>query len=192
MPKGRVALDPNAAVAKLPGFEILPNGKSRVFVQLSKTPVVEEKRGAGGALMYVLKDVHVERRNNTNPLLTMHWNTPVSRAQLVPSGSDLQFVIDLRTPVAPEWKLVNAEGGASVLMIEFASGSYLSRRSEPAPLPQARRNKRESNAPPEKVSLQGDGAGDPLDGNSEEESSSSGRAEPMPERDTAAAGSASR
>ncbi len=33
-----------------------------------------------GAIVYVLKGAHVDKRNNYNPLVTVHFNTPVTSA----------------------------------------------------------------------------------------------------------------
>ncbi|MEO7110937.1 MAG: hypothetical protein ABI183_10915 [Polyangiaceae bacterium] len=111
-------------VATLPGFELLPEGGSRLFVQLTATVQVAEKTVAGG-LTYVLKGARILKRNNENALITVHFNTPVSRARLLPAGGDLHFVVDLRQNVKPTWKLVPAKDGATVLQIDFPGGDYL-------------------------------------------------------------------
>jgi hypothetical protein len=111
-------------VATLPGFELLPEGGSRLFVQLTSNVQVAEKTVAGG-LTYVLKGAHVLKRNNENALVTVHFNTPVTRARLLPAGGDLHFVVDLRQNVKPTWKLVPAKDGATVLEIDFPGGDYL-------------------------------------------------------------------
>jgi hypothetical protein len=111
-------------VATLPGFQMLGEGGSRLFVELSQTVPVEERKGRG-VLTYVLKGAHVELRNNRNALVTVHFNTPVTRARLVPSGHDLLFVVDLRANVAPTWKVNPGKDGASVLVIDFPKGTYV-------------------------------------------------------------------
>ena len=118
----RVAKGPIAKasgpIATLPGFELLGDGGSRVFVQLTQSVPVEE-RAAKGAVTYVLKGAHVAVHNNTNPLVTVHFDTPVSKAQLRPSGGDLLLVIDLRAPSTPSWKLNAAKDGTAILQIDF-------------------------------------------------------------------------
>jgi hypothetical protein len=111
-------------VATMPGFQPTASGGSRLFVMLSEEVSVEERQ-AKGTLTYILKGAHVARRNNTNALVTVHFNTPVSRARLVPKGKDLHFVVDLRAAVTPTWRTEKAEGG-SVVLIEFAPGEYVS------------------------------------------------------------------
>jgi len=112
------------AIATLPGFELLADGSSRLFVQLTRTVPIEEKRVAG-KLTYVLRGARVARRNNENALVTVHFNTPVTTARLVPRGHDLHFVVELRDNVAPTWKLTPAKDGASILMIDFPKGDFL-------------------------------------------------------------------
>lgn len=111
-------------VATLPGFELLPEGGSRLFVELTASIQVVEKPVAGG-ITYILKGAHVAKRNNENALVTVHFNTPVTRARLVPVGGDLHFVVELRQNVKATWKLVPAKDGATVLQIDFPNGTYL-------------------------------------------------------------------
>ncbi|MGH7280240.1 MAG: hypothetical protein ACRELY_01850 [Polyangiaceae bacterium] len=111
-------------IATLPGFLLLPEGGSRLFVELTQNVRVEEKPMAGG-ITYVLKGAHVVKRNNENALVTVHFNTPVTRARLIPRGGDLHFVVELRQNVKPTWKLVPAKDGAAVLQIDFPGGNFL-------------------------------------------------------------------
>lgn len=111
-------------VAMFPGFEQLPDGGTRVFVVLSQQVQVEERK-TQGSLTYVLKGAHVQHHNNTNALVTVHFNTPVSRAKLVPAGADLHLVVDLRAAAQPTWKLTEAEDKTSILQIDFPKGDYL-------------------------------------------------------------------
>jgi hypothetical protein len=113
-----------APVATLPGFEQLPDGGSRLFVDLSSQVPVEERR-APGSVTYVLKGAQVTHHNNTNALVTVHFNTPVYRARLVPSGSDLLFVVELRDPkAAPAFKM-SAKGQGGILTVDFGKGEYV-------------------------------------------------------------------
>ncbi len=111
-------------VATMPGFELLGDGGSRFFVQLTQQVPVESHK-AKGKLTYVLKGAHVDRRNNLNPLVTVHFNTPVTRARLVPAGKNLNFVLELRADVTPTYKVVPGKDGTSLLVIDFPKGKYL-------------------------------------------------------------------
>ena len=77
----------HGAAGAVPGFETLADGSSRLFVELTK-PVAYETKTAKGTVTYVLKGARVSRRNNTNALVTVHFNTPVTSARLVPHGHD--------------------------------------------------------------------------------------------------------
>ncbi len=112
-------------VATLPGFEMLAEGGSRLFVELTQQVPVEERR-ARGTLTYVLHGAHVAVHNNTNPLVTVHFNTPVASARLVPAGHDLLFVVSLRANATPTWKVNPGKEGTSVLTVDFPKGTYLS------------------------------------------------------------------
>jgi hypothetical protein len=110
--------------ATMPGFETLADGSSRLFVELSK-PVKYETKTAKGMITYVLKGAHVSRRNNYNPLVTVHFNTPIASARLVPHGDDLWFVVALRAPSQPTVTLDGTKDGGSMLRVEFPKGDYL-------------------------------------------------------------------
>ena len=116
-----------------PGFETLADGSSRLFVDLTK-PVAYETKTAKGSVTYVLKGARVMRRNNTNALVTVHFNTPVTSARLVPHGHDLWFVVELRAPVQPTVSMDTGKDGAAVMHIELPKGQYLPEAaSTPAP-----------------------------------------------------------
>jgi hypothetical protein len=125
-PRARVARAPSAgpAGAVMPGFETLADGSSRLFVQLSK-PVTYDTRAVPGSVTYVLKGARVLRRNNTNPLVTVHFNTPVTTARLVQHGHDLWFVVELRASVQPTVSMDAGKDGTAVMQIELPKGLYL-------------------------------------------------------------------
>lgn len=123
--------------AIMPGFQMLADGTSQLFVELSK-PVAYDTKTSRGALIFVLKGARVDRRNNFNPLVTVHFNTPVTSARLVPHGKDLWFVVDLRANVQPTVTMDAAKDGGAILRIDFPSGNFLpGQRSAPAPAPAA-------------------------------------------------------
>ena len=119
-------------VATLPGFEMLAEGGSRLFVELSQSVQVDERK-ARGSLTYVLHGAHVTVHNNTNPLVTVHFNTPVASARLVPSGHDLLFVVSLRADATPTWKINPGKEGSSVLTVDFPKGSWVAGAAQSQP-----------------------------------------------------------
>jgi hypothetical protein len=125
----------NAPGAIMPGFEMNADGSSQLFVELTK-PVQYDTKASRGSIVYVLKGAQVEKRNNFNPLVTVHFNTPVTSARLVPRGKDLWFVVDLRASVQPTVTMDAAKEGGAVLRITFPSGSWLPmQKIGPAPSP---------------------------------------------------------
>jgi hypothetical protein len=122
--------------ALMAGFETLADGSTRLFVELSK-PVAFDTKAARSTLTYVLKGAHVDRRNNQNPLVTVHFNTPVTSARLAPHGRDLWLVVDLRASVQPTAAMDATKNGAAILRVDFPKGDYLplSEQSPPAALP---------------------------------------------------------
>jgi hypothetical protein len=124
----------NSPDATMPGFETLADGSTRLFVELSQ-PIAYSAKVGHGAITYVLKGAHVDRRNNYNPLVTVHFNTPVASARLVPHGKDLWFVIALRANANPSVTMDATKEGGAVLRIEFAKGDYIPRAPVPPPSP---------------------------------------------------------
>jgi hypothetical protein len=120
----RVVHRTGAPLATFPGFEQLPDGGSRLFVQLSQTVPVEQ-RVAPGSVTYVLKGAHLRVHNDANALVTVHFNTPVFRARLTPSGNDLLFVLELRSAATPAFKITDNQDKTSTLMIDFAKGDFI-------------------------------------------------------------------
>ncbi len=110
--------------ALMAGFETLADGSTRLFVELSK-PVAYDTKAGPSSLTYVLKGAHVDRRNNQNPLVTVHFNTPVTSARLTPHGRDVWLVVDLRASVQPTAMMDSTKDGAGLFRIEFPKGEYL-------------------------------------------------------------------
>lgn len=142
----------NEAVATFTGFEMLADGGSRVFVQLSRQVEVGEGTAEAPEKMasaphagrkgkkahaapatagvvsrreFVLKGAEVVNPNNERALVTVHFNTPVVRARLVPAGRDLHLMVELRADVTPQMKIVPAKDNGAMLQIDFPQGSYL-------------------------------------------------------------------
>jgi hypothetical protein len=120
-PAARARAD--AAVATFPGFRLLPDGKSRIYVELTRSVSVDE-RHAEGMLIYVLHDARVPVRNNRNALITTHFPTPVARARLHSAGNNVELLIDLRKGASASYKLVPGENGGARLEVDFPAGDY--------------------------------------------------------------------
>lgn len=103
--------------ATLPGFRMLSNGRSRVFLEVSGDVPMTEAH-APGKLRYRFAGVRVPERVNRMPLLTLHFPTPVARVQLNQVGADAVLVIELRGAVNPEVR-VERRDGAMVVSADF-------------------------------------------------------------------------
>jgi hypothetical protein len=120
------------AGAVVPGFETLADGSTRLFVELSQ-PVKYEAKPGSATFTCVLKGAHVDRRNNYNPLVTVHFNTPVTSARLVPHGADLWLVASLRAKVSPTMTMDATKEGGAMLRVEFPKGDYVRVIAAPHP-----------------------------------------------------------
>ena len=105
-----------------PGFEMLDGGGSRVFIQ-STRPVTYTREDAPGRIVIVLRNTRIHLRNNRNPLVTEHFNTPVAEAYLTRRGRDTLLVLEMKTEVTPTVRQVS-ENGYHFLFIEFPAGRY--------------------------------------------------------------------
>ncbi|MCC6556810.1 MAG: hypothetical protein IT372_27965 [Polyangiaceae bacterium] len=103
-------------VATYPGFRMLPDGSSRVFVQVSpKVDVTESK--AEGRLVYRMKGARAIQTNQF-ALVTSFFPTPVGRVQLVDQGADLDLVIDLRIKTDSRHRVLETDSGI-VVQVDF-------------------------------------------------------------------------
>ena len=133
-PPGSVAPStPGPAKAVMPGFETLPDGSTRLFVDLSGA-VSYETKSDRTSTSYVLKGTRVARRNNCNPLVTQYFNTPLTTARLVPHGHDLWLVTETRAKVNPAVSMEAKADGGVAFSVHYPPGDYLpaeAREAEP-------------------------------------------------------------
>lgn len=104
-------------IVTYPGFRMLDGGGSRVLVTMSKKVNVTEHK-AEGKLTYRIQGVQVPTRTNRLPLLTSFFSTPVSRAELVSRDGDVDLVIELRSAVTPQFRVIETDKGAE-LQVDF-------------------------------------------------------------------------
>lgn len=117
--------DPNAPIATFPGFRMLPGGRSMVWVSVDHQVPVQVHRAAG-RITYVLSGAQVSIRNNTNALITTYFDTPLSRARLVPVKQGTEVVLELREKVEPSYKVLSGPAGSMVLQVTLPppAGSF--------------------------------------------------------------------
>lgn len=121
-------------VASFPSFAMREDGGSRLTVRLSGAASVEE-RHAGRTLTYAIKGARIGRHNDTHPLVTLHFNTPLARARLVAAKGEVRLVVELRADAAATQKVEQGPDGATLLAIDFPKGEWLAANAPKAEAP---------------------------------------------------------
>ncbi len=106
-----------------PGFILLENGASRLFLQATESLRYSIK-DKGTLVTLTIKDAKVFLTNNRNPLVTTHFNTPLKRAYLKKHKKTVQLVLELKVNTTPEIKQTTDEDGYNYLFVDFAPGNY--------------------------------------------------------------------
>jgi hypothetical protein len=124
VPETVTARPGNDRVVTWPGFQMLPDGSSRVFVQTTIEVKPELKRSGSGYVV-VIPGCVLPRGNARLPLDTQYFNTPVKsvRAKELGSGG-VGILLELRTSVTPTIRTEKAENGFFFIYIEFPVGDY--------------------------------------------------------------------
>ena len=141
--QGKVAVKTKAPVpvAEWPGFRITDDGGSEVMVELSMATAAPTEHRAAGTITYAFPGAVVTKRNNKNPLLTIHFNTPVLDARLVPTKGELHLVVELRPglDLAPVSGMRPAtEGTKQQFFLKFPPGNYLPPTDDDVKTPNAK------------------------------------------------------
>lgn len=104
-------------VVAWPGFQMTPQG-SRLFLAVTAQPQITVQR-APGRLIYRLDNAVVPVRNNTRPLVTSAFDSPVERAYLRQRGRSVEFVIELRNEVEPRLSQQADARGLDFVYVDF-------------------------------------------------------------------------
>ncbi|MCP4604290.1 MAG: hypothetical protein GY847_27845 [Proteobacteria bacterium] len=106
-----------------PGFFMLEDGGSRFFLQttVSVDYTTEKKKKR---LILKLKNTKVYLSNNRNPLVTEHFNTPVTRIYLKKRRKRVDLVIELKVDSSPQITQTVDQDGYHYLFIDFPPGDY--------------------------------------------------------------------
>lgn len=120
-------------VAQWPGFHLTSDGGSEVMVEFSKVLPAPVEHRAKGSITYVFKGARITKHNNSNPLITVHFNTPIAIARLVPKGGDVHLVIELRggAEALPSTGIrAGTEGAGAQFFAKFAPGHFIDEAAE--------------------------------------------------------------
>ncbi|MCS6901481.1 MAG: hypothetical protein RMJ98_08210 [Myxococcales bacterium] len=140
---------PEGPVATLLGFEALPGGSSRIYVELSESVTVTQHE-AQGQIVFVLENAQIQTSNTENALELSYHNTPVLRAKLRRArldkqdkkarkgGRDVELLLEMKAEVKPMHRLVEGRKGTYRLEVEFPAGSG-SGSDAPSPPPPSKK-----------------------------------------------------
>jgi hypothetical protein len=115
-----------------PGFQILAQGGSRIFLQLTAKAETEVAVRTDQVVM-VIKNARIAGRNNRRALETRFFNTPVNRAYLRKRGGNIALVLELRGGAIPTVSSQQASSGYYFIFLDFPAGQYLPSKTEAAP-----------------------------------------------------------
>jgi len=115
-------VDPSRPQAKGPEFALSTDGTSRISVQLSQRVEVTVT-AQPNQYVYELPNTQVPVPNDTNPLVTSHFSTPVKNIKLVARGKNAQLIVELRESTTPQHQVRALPGGIAVLEITIPKTS---------------------------------------------------------------------
>jgi hypothetical protein len=127
VPEGIAAQPGSAALVTWPGFQLLPGGGSRVFIQTS-VAVSPSLRRNGTQLVISLPGVSLPPGNVRRPLDTSFFNTPVKSVRVkYRKGSGASVEVELRkgaASVAADLRSEKAANGYFFVYLDFPAGEY--------------------------------------------------------------------
>lgn len=111
-----------------PGFLMLPDGSSRVFLQTTgpMTPKMEKTKKIA---VVKLGKANIHLSNNKNPLVTTHFNTPLDKAYLkkrkVRRKTHVELILELKSDVTPQISQTTDEDGYHYVFFDFSPAQPL-------------------------------------------------------------------
>jgi hypothetical protein len=122
-----------------PGFQMQPDGSSRVFVQIT-TQVDVSAALVDGKVIVDFGNVSIAGSNNRRPLVTKFFNTPVTSVEVKRANKRTTLVLTMRAPIEPRVSQEQAKSGFHFVYVDFPPGSYLPKELQaaappPGPLP---------------------------------------------------------
>lgn len=108
-----------------PGFQMRPDGSSRVFIQSTKAIEPKVLPAGAGKFELQLPGARIAEKTNRLPLDTRFFNTPVTKVSVTAARSGAVVLLEMRSPITPQ---VNSEQGPSgyyFTYIELPKGEYL-------------------------------------------------------------------
>ncbi|MBN2343626.1 MAG: hypothetical protein JXX29_19365 [Deltaproteobacteria bacterium] len=106
-----------------PGFFMTADGGSRIFIQTT-APLEYKQKTSKKKIVLTFKDTKVHLSNNQNPLVTLHFNTPLRKAYLKKYKKKTELILELKTKTTPAISQSTDADGYSYLFIDFPPGQY--------------------------------------------------------------------
>ncbi len=106
-----------------PGFQMQPDGGSRVFIQAT-SPLDTQAAASDGKIVVDLGDARVTGANRY-PLFTRYFNTPVLRIEIKRAHKRTTLELTMRAQVQPRISTEQAPSGFFFLYLDFPPGNYL-------------------------------------------------------------------
>jgi hypothetical protein len=125
VPEGIAAPPGGPAMVTWPGFQMTPDGGSRLFVQTTIEVKPELKRD-GGEIIVVLPHVSLPPGNARLPLDTHFFNTPLKTARLKAREGGVAVHLEMKPgiSVSPGLRTEKAPTGYYFVYVEFPPGNY--------------------------------------------------------------------
>lgn len=123
IPENMPAAPGAAALVTWPGFQMLPGGGSRVFIQTSIAVAPELKRDGDG-WQVVLPGVALPGGNTRRPLSTQYFNTPVTSVRTTARGGAVVVHLSMRAKLQPAVRTERSQNGYFFTFVEFPPGEY--------------------------------------------------------------------
>jgi hypothetical protein len=154
-PSVKVKPGPQPAAVTWPGFQMQPDGSSRVFIQTT-VPVDPGVQPGNRKVVVDLGNAQIVGHTNKLPLYTQYFNTPVTSVELKRDKKHKRthLVITLRADVSPRVSSEVAHSGFNFVYFDFPAGQYLDAATvaaapgTPPPVAAAQANASVLNQPP--------------------------------------------
>jgi hypothetical protein len=125
LPEGIAAAPGQGSLVTWPGFQMLQDGGSRVFVQTTIEITPELKREGLDGWALTLPAVKLPEGNARRPLDTHFFNTPVKSVKALHRGKGVAVVLDMRAKLTPTVRTERAANGYFFVYLEFPAGNFL-------------------------------------------------------------------
>lgn len=123
LPRVEELKDKSGSWITWPGFFMTPDGSSRLFLQTT-APLEYKKKSSEKKIILTFKNTKIHLSNNQNPLVTLHFNTPVRKAYLKKVSKKTELILELKTKATPTISQSTDADGYSYLFLDFPAGQY--------------------------------------------------------------------